>query len=74
MDGQSVRRGQQLAERSEVVPVEGIRNGSAAGIVVSTALCARPGRPLLSAGRPDRTDRGTTNRRARASPQPQLHV
>jgi hypothetical protein len=47
---------------------------SATGIVVFAALCARPGRVLLSAGRPKHTDQGTTNRHARASPLPQLHM
>ena len=47
---------------------------SATGIAVSAALCARPGRALLSAGRPKHTDQGRTNRCARASPLPQLHM
>ena len=47
---------------------------SATGIAVSAALCARPGRALLSAGRPKHTDQGRTNRHARASPLPQLHM
>ena len=47
---------------------------SATGIAVSAALCARPGRALLSAGRPKHTDQGRTNRHARASTIPQLHM
>ena len=47
---------------------------SATGIAVSAALCARPERALLSAGRPKHTNQGTTNRHARTSPLPQLHM
>ena len=47
---------------------------SATEIAVSAALCARPGRALLSAGRPKHTNQGTTNRHARAKPLPQLHM
>ena len=47
---------------------------SATGIAVSTALWARLGRALLSASRPRHTDQGRTNRHARASPLPQLHM
>ena len=47
---------------------------SATRIAVSAALCVCLGRPLLSAGRPSRTDQGTHDRHARARPHPQLHM